>query len=155
MIKKRAKRWWFVSGVALAAVIFIGIRWHGHNTSKIVYKSIQVVRGKVVQKILSTGTIAPEDRLDLTPPVAGRIEKVLVQEGQMVHTGQVLAWMSSTERATMIDTARAEGPAALKYWEAAYKMTPILAPSNGMIILKGADPGQTVTQSSVVLSMAD
>ena len=63
--------------------------------------------------------------------------------------------MSSTERAALIDTARSKGKEEVKYWEDSYKMTPILAPGNGVIILKNADAGQTVTQTDNILSMSD
>ncbi len=66
-----------------------------------------------------------------------------------------MAWLSSTERATLIDTARSQGKEEVNYWQDAYRMTPILAPMNGVIILKSADPGQTVTQTDIVLSMSD
>ena len=78
-----------------------------------------------------------------------------MDEGQKVTTGQILAWMSSTERAALVDAARAQGPQELKKWEDAYQMTPILSPVNGLIILKNFVPGQTVTTADIVLSMSD
>ncbi len=121
----------------------------------VTYQLSKVTRGEVKSTILSTGVVAPVNRLDLKPPVTGRIEKVLVAEGQIVKKGQILIWMSSTERAALIDTASSKGPEEMKYWEDSYKMTPILAPKRGLIILKNADSGQTVTQSDTVLSMSD
>jgi macrolide-specific efflux system membrane fusion protein len=140
------------------AVLVVGlliVKMGGSHGRGIQYQNSKVVRGNVKTTILSTGVVAPENRLDLKPPVAGRIEKVLVAEGDHVRSGQILAWMSSTERATLIDTARAKGADEVKYWEDSYKMTPILAPSRGLIILKSADAGQTVTQTDIVLSMSD
>jgi macrolide-specific efflux system membrane fusion protein len=73
----------------------------------------------------------------------------------MVHEGQTLALLSSTERATLIDTAKSQGKKEVDYWKDAYKMTPILAPKKGVVILKNADSGQSVTQADIVLSMSD
>jgi macrolide-specific efflux system membrane fusion protein len=152
---KRSRWLWISLIVSLVAGGAVGAKfWHG-GKKQIVYQTGSVTKGDLRLLILSTGSVAPENRIDLKPPVAGRIEKVLVQEGNKVHAGQILAWMSSTERATLIDTAKSKGPEELKYWQDAYKMTPILAPSRGLIILKNSDTGQSVTQTDIVLSMSD
>ena len=148
---------WLLRGFALVLIAGLGtasLLWRA-NGKRVVYQTVPVGRGDVRLLILSTGTVAPENRLDLKPPVAGRVEKVLVQEGDKVHAGQILAWMSSTERATLIDTAKSKDAKELAYWQDAYKMTPILAPKNGLIILKNADSGQSVTPTDIVLSMSD
>jgi membrane fusion protein, macrolide-specific efflux system len=152
-----SKKKWIKGVAALGLVIAAGIaiKFGTSRQRGIKYQIAEVTRGDIKSTILSTGTVAPYNRLDLKPPVAGRIEKVLVQEGQWVKAGQILAWMSSTERATLIDTARAKGPEELAYWEASYKMTPILAPGRGLIILKNSDSGTTVAQTDIVLSMSD
>ena len=66
--------------------------------------------------------------MEIKPPIAGRIEKLLVDEGDDVTSGQILGWMSSTDRAAILDAARAQGPEESKRWEDAYKPTPIVAP---------------------------
>jgi len=154
--KKSARRQWLIGGlVALAVIGFFAYRHFYDSKPHIVYRKAKVHRGDIRMTILATGTVAPENRLDLKPPVAGRVEKILVAEGDNVRGGQILAWLSSTERATLIDTARSQGKNELKYWQDAYPMTPMLAPSNGMIILKSADAGQTVQPTDIVLSMSD
>lgn len=102
-----------------------------------------------------TGEVSPRNRLEIKPPFAGRIEEMLVEEGDSVKKGQTIAWMSSSERAAMIDAARSKGDAEYKRWSEIYKPTPILAPMDGFIILRQNEPGQTVTTSDAVLVMAD
>jgi macrolide-specific efflux system membrane fusion protein len=97
----------------------------------------------------------PYNRLEIKPPIPGRIEQVLVDEGEGIKQGQILAWMSSADRATLLDAARAKGPAELKYWEDVYKPTPIVAPLDGFIILRNVEPGQSVSATDAVLVMAD
>jgi macrolide-specific efflux system membrane fusion protein len=151
----KRKRWIALAVlILLAAVAGASFVWRA-NGRRVVYQSVAVSRGDVKVQILSTGSVAPENRLDLKSPVAGRVEKVLVQEGDKVRSGQTLALVSSTERAALIDTAKAKGKQELEYWQDAYKMTPILAPKNGLIILKNADSGQSVTQSDIIVSMSD
>jgi macrolide-specific efflux system membrane fusion protein len=93
------------------------------------YRTVAPERGDIRKFISTTGTVEPRNRLEIKPTIAGRVESVLVVEGQAVRRGQLLAWMSSTERAALIDAARMQGEAELGYWENAYKPTPIIAPS--------------------------
>lgn len=116
---------------------------------------VSVTRGNIESSIPATGTVMPRNRLEIKPPVAGRIDSVLAQEGQQVSKGEILAWMSSLERATLIDAARAKGETEVKRWEEMYKPTPIIAPINGFIIQRSVEPGQTFTSSDTVLVMAD
>ncbi len=119
------------------------------------FRSVTVTKGPIKLTVKTTGTAQPENRLEVKPPVAGRIEKVLVVEGQYVRKGQVLALLSSSERAALLDAARADGPAAVAHWEDLYKATPILAPMNGQVINLEVDPGQTVGVGDVVVAMSD
>lgn len=129
-------------------------RWKKHG-AEITYRNSTIERGELVLKTLATGTVQPENRLEIKPPVAGRIEKVLVVEGQKVKKGQILAWMSSSERAALIDAAHAQSPEEVSKWEDLYKPTPIIAPLAGMIILRNVESGQTFTTSDAVLVMSD
>jgi macrolide-specific efflux system membrane fusion protein len=87
--------------------------------------------------------------------MSGRIESLLVNEGDKVQSGQILAWMSSSDRAAILDAARSRGTEALKHWEDDYKPTPIVAPLSGVIILKNVVVGQTIDPSAVVYAMSD
>jgi macrolide-specific efflux system membrane fusion protein len=103
----------------------------------------------------STGEIRPDNRLEVKSPIAGRIETLLVDEGDQVEKGQIVAWISSTERATLLDTARAKGEDELKYWEEVYKAAPLVAPLRGTVIVRTLEPGQTISSSSAVIVIAD
>lgn len=103
----------------------------------------------------STGEVRPDNRLEVKSPISGRIEQLLVDEGDQVQKGQVIAWISSTERATLLDTARAKGENEMKYWEEVYKAAPLVAPLSGTVIVRSLEPGQTITSSSAVIVIAD
>ena len=119
------------------------------------YRTVAPERGDIRKFISTTGTVEPRNRLEIKPTIAGRVESVLVVEGQAVRRGQLLAWMSSTERAALIDAARMQGEAELGYWENAYKPTPIIAPITGTVIVRDVEPGQTVATTNAVLVLAD
>lgn len=119
------------------------------------YEPTTVERGTVTVNIQATASITPENRVEIKPPVGGRMEEVLIEEGVDVKKGQILAWMSTTDRAALIDAARARGPEEYKRWQEIYKATPILAPLDGSIILRKVEPGQTVSSSESVLVLSD
>jgi membrane fusion protein, macrolide-specific efflux system len=136
----------------LLAVLIV---WKKQGTNGIAYQEVTVTRGDIQSSILSTGIVQPENRLEIKPPIAGRTDEVLVDEGDVVKKGQMLVKMSSTERAALLDAARARGAGELKRWEAYYRPAPILAPIDGTIILRSVEPGQTVTNQDAVLVMSD
>lgn len=118
-------------------------------------KKISPVYGVIQTFISTTGTVQPQNRLEIKPPISGRIEKIFVQEGDRVTSGQTLALMSSTERAALLDAARTQSKETLAYWEEVYKPTPLIAPIKGEVIVRGVEPGQTVTSSDVVMVLSD
>jgi len=153
--KSRLKLW-IILGVVL---ILAGGGFYYYKKKKSVpaatYTEAQVTREDLQLTILSTGIVQPENRLEIKPPIAGRVEEVLVAEGQEVKKGQILAWMSSTERAALLDAARAKGAAEVKRWEELYRPTPIMAPINGTIILRNVEAGQTFSNADSVFSMSN
>jgi macrolide-specific efflux system membrane fusion protein len=120
-----------------------------------IIREISPFMGAIRTYISCTGTVLPKNRLEVKPPVNGRIEKILVKEGDAVKTGQILAWMSSTDRAALIDAARGKGEEALKYWEETYRPIPLPAPIDGEVIVGTVQPGQTITTAEAVVVLSD
>ena len=114
-----------------------------------------VQRGDIIAEVTSSATITPENKLEIKPPIAGRAETVLVDIGQEVKRGQPLAMMSSSERAALLDAARAKGPKEVAFWEDVYKTAPLVAPIDGVIISRTLVPGQVVTTGDVAFIMSD
>ncbi|MCO5069233.1 MAG: HlyD family efflux transporter periplasmic adaptor subunit [Kiritimatiellae bacterium] len=132
-------------------------RWRGRSATQDApqYQEIAVERGNIRETVLATGTLEPQIRLKLASPVAGRLDEVLVREGDAVTKGQIVAWVSSTERATLLDAARARGPEELAKWEKLYNPTPVIAPLDGTVIARLLEPGQTVDSSNPILVLSD
>lgn len=126
-----------------------------HKRSEQILEVVQATRGSIQERVEATGAVQPLNRVEVKPPIAGRIEKLPVDEGDRVKAGDILAWMSSSDRAAILDAARAQGPAEVKKWEDTYKPTPIVAPLSGILILKNAVVGQTVDGSTVLFAMSD
>ncbi len=119
------------------------------------YKEVRPTLGDVKVMISTTGGVTPQNRVELKPPVPGRVEAVLVDEGQMVTQAQILALMSSTERACLLDAARARSEEEYQRWKTYCNPVPILAPLDGMIISRNVEPGQTVNAMQTVLVLSD
>ncbi|MFH1825845.1 MAG: HlyD family efflux transporter periplasmic adaptor subunit [bacterium] len=140
----------------VGAIILVGLFLVGCAPKKSEeYKTVKVSSGNIKAEIPTTGIVMPRNRLEIKPPIAGRVEQILVQEGRNVSKGQILAWMSSNDRAALLDAARAKGEEEVKHWEDVYKPAPIIAPLSGFIIQRNVEPGQSVGVSDAILVMAD
>ena len=151
-MNKRMLQWTGAGLVLVAAVLAVT---YLTRTKVSNYDSYTVQRGSIRSVVLSTGIVQPENKLDIKPPINGRADSVLVAIGEKVKKGQVLAWMSSTDRAVLLDAARTKGVAELAHWEDYYKAAALIAPLDGTIITKNLNPGQVVTSSDVVFSLSD
>lgn len=142
----------FIIIIAVIALVLVKVT---HKASGEITQEINPVVGSIQASITSTATVQPQNRLEIKPPINGRIEQIMVNEGDTVKTGQTLAWMSSTERAALLDAAKSQGPDVIKYWEEVYKPTPLLSPIDGEVIVSKDYPGQTITSADVVIVLSD
>ncbi len=149
------KRTLIIAGIIMLAA---GAGWyavrHGRSEKKSL-ESIQPRRGAIAVEFRVTGSVSPRNRLEIKPPVQGRIEEVRVHEGDRVRRGDTIVIMSSTERAALLDAARAKGEKEYARWAELYRPTPVVAPLDGTVIAREKEPGQTVTQSDSLIVMSD
>ena len=144
--------------IAVIVIVIIGvlvIRARHTGETNVQTKIVHPKIGDIHSTISTTGTVLPKNRLEVKPPVNGRIESILVQEGDMVKAGQTVAWMSSTDRAALLDAARSGGPEAMKYWQEVYKPISLISPIDGEVIVATIQPGQTVTTADAVVVLSD
>ena len=141
--------------ILLAVTVFVVIKIKGKGQGNEIIKEVNPTLGTIQTYISTTGTVYPKNRLEVKPPVGGRIESILVQEGDKVKIGQILAWMSSTERAALLDAAEGQGADVLAYWKQVYKPIALLAPIDGEVIVATTQPGQTVTTADAVIVLSD
>ncbi|MBU0714144.1 MAG: efflux RND transporter periplasmic adaptor subunit [Verrucomicrobia bacterium] len=147
--------YWIIGIILVAGIAGTVWFWRARAVEIPQYQEVRVERDSLKTFVLTTGMAQPQNRLEIKSPVAGRVEEALVREGDKVRKGQILAWMSSTERAALMDAARAKGATELAHWEQLYKPTPLVAPLDGDIIARKIEPGQTVTASDILYVMSD
>jgi len=152
MIKKKSI---FIILILIVGAVLILLKMRPKASTEGETKEIKPTVGTIESTISTTGTVLPKNRLEIKPPVNGRLESILVKEGEQVKPGQTLAWMSSTERAALLDSAQSQGKEKVKYWEQAYKPIALLAPISGEVIVATMQPGQTVTASDAVIVLSD
>jgi macrolide-specific efflux system membrane fusion protein len=119
------------------------------------YLEYSVQRSDLDVTVLATGTVLPENRLEVKVPISGRMDEIYVQEGQRVKQGEMIAKFSTIERATLLDAAMGVGPEELKKWKELFRPIPILAPLAGTIISRNIEPGQTFRDSDAIFVMSD
>ena len=130
----------------------------------------EVTRGNIEVKVLATGTIQPYTRVKVNSPVSGRIDRALVDEGNIVKPGDILAWISSEDRIALLDAARSNldvaqskrDSAAIKdalasqvIADNAYKPVPLTNSISGQVINRSCEPGQNVTNQTVLFVISD
>jgi len=135
--------------------VFVLVILLGCSAKETQMSEIKPQRGDITVKVSVTGSVMPQNRLQIKPSVAGRIERIFVAEGDYVKAGQKVAEMSSQERAALLDAAKSGGTDEIKKWEEVYKPIPLIAPLSGTVIVKGVEPGQAVTQSDAVIVLSD
>lgn len=157
--------------VALAAgAYFYWQKRNGSDPSQISFETVRVERGNIEVKVLSTGTIEPYTRVEVSSSVNGRIDKVEVREGDRVKEGDILAWISSEDRMALLDAARSglesaqksndqkaieEAEAAYEIADKAYKPVPLTNSISGEVISRSCEPGQNVSTQTVLFAIAD
>ena len=118
---------------------------------------IKPSRGSLTIKTQATGNVEPENRVLVTPSVGGRAEDVLFTEGAAMKKGQIMAWISSSERTALLDSLKMteSTPEEKKMVEEAYNLTPVVAPISGMVVKRAVEPGQSVSPAKELAVISD
>ena len=155
-MKRKSLNWKYIAAAACGLIVLGAVAWFVFGPkSAPEYEYLKVKRGPLRVTLRESATIQPEHRLTVTPPIPGRIDAINVANGVAVKKGEVLAWISSTERAALMDSARAAGGKEIGYWEDIYKPAPLIAPLDGHIISTAVVPGQVVVTAQTVFTMSD
>jgi len=92
---KKSRKWLWILLTLLAVLLAYAILgknkgWIGKTHRHKVATDI-VTKGKIVETVSGTGKIYPKTELKLTPDVSGEVIDLLVEEGDTVKKGQLLA----------------------------------------------------------------
>ncbi len=124
-----------------------------------VYATAQVQQGALVADVLGFGSLQPTGLASLQAPTSGTVQKVLVQQGETVHKGQVLALLSNptigntiaNDRVTLnkdlaaLANALGTTPSQALAAAASDSGVAVAAPQTGRVTTWAVQPGATVT----------
>ncbi len=152
MSNKRSAAIWIVALIVVAAIAFFIFRPKKSSEVTVEY---QAKTGNIKVSVSTTGVVQPQNRIVVSPQIPGRLESVSVVEGDYVKKGQILAYMSSTDRAALLDAARSQGEKNMQEWEDTYKPIPMIAPISGQVIVQTIRPGQSIATTDAVVVLSD
>jgi macrolide-specific efflux system membrane fusion protein len=159
-----------ISAIIILAGFYYWQKGNANNSAQPSYKTAKVERGAIEIKVLSTGTIEPYTRVEVSSSISGRIDRVEVDEGDVVKEGDILAWISSEDRIALLDAARSalestqkgndpeavkEAQVAYKIADKAYKPVPLTNSISGEVISRSCEPGQNVSTQSILFVISD
>ena len=82
MRNKKTKITFFILLVIVAAVVFRHYKTNHSNSDGEMKEEIKPAIGTIQNIISTTGMVLPKNRLEVKPPVNGRVDEILVQEGE-------------------------------------------------------------------------
>ncbi len=145
----------FAVFLILGIIITYKLKDKKEKVEVINYIPYTVSTADVKEVIDTTGEVSALNRVEIKPSVSGRVDTLLVNEGDTVRKGQVLAYLSSSDRVAILDAVRANPDENIKDWENTYKATPVISPMNGKIILRNVVEGQTISTNDILYALAD
>ena len=93
----------------LVAVIFAGTFVYLYMNSRPKeerYATVKPTRGDIERTTVLTGTIEPRDEIEIKPQISGIISEVLVEAGDLVNEGDVIARIKVIPEASQLSSAQ-------------------------------------------------
>jgi membrane fusion protein, macrolide-specific efflux system len=103
------------------------------ETTALEHRAVTPQRRDLRLVLQTAGVLMPREEVAVESSSAGRLEEWLVEAGALVAAGDVVAWMSTLERADVIDALSESSEAERLYWEELYPATPVLSPVDGVM----------------------
>ena len=158
--KKRRKRIIIASVVVIIIVLIIGVAVaFSHGSTKIdPSKLAKVEKGDLAKSVVATGKVEPITKFEVKSKASGIVKKLLVEYGDRVKKGQLLAQLDKVEIEAGVEQSRAALLAAeanLNGAKADYERAKVDAESPDIPLLKRAyDRAEQMAKDGVVSESA-
>lgn len=158
--KKRRKRIIIASVVVVILVLIVGVAVaFSHGSTKIdPSKLAKVEKGDLAKSVVATGKVEPITKVEVKSKASGIVKKLLVEYGDRVKKGQLLAQLDKVEIEAGVEQSRAALLAAdanLNGAEADYERAKVDAESPDIPLLKRAyDRAEQMAKDGVVSESA-
>ncbi len=107
--RKWPNRAWLIATAIVAALIIAGLlAWRTLQAPSVTLVTTPVQQGALVRSVTSSGTVNPQDTINVGSQISGTISEVDVDYNSVVKTGQVLARIDPTLFQASLDQSRAQ-----------------------------------------------
>src|SRR5690242_11954113 len=142
--KKRRKRIIIISSIVLVVLILLGVAVaaFSHGNTKIdPSKLAKVEKGDLAKSVVATGKVEPITKVEVKSKASGIVKKLLVDAGDRVKKGQLLAQLDKEEISAQVAQSHAglqAAQASLKSAEADFERAKVDAEGPDVPLLKRA-----------------
>lgn len=103
----KLKRWSWRIVKLLAAAALLGGIVYWLKFSPLPVREHRIEAGEIVAEVMGTGTLEARVKSTVSPKIAGRIEKLVVDQGDHVKAGQLLFTLDDAELKQQVEIAQA------------------------------------------------
>jgi len=98
----------FLAALAIGAGLAIYKIVKSNQKPKEEFKTEQLKKMSITNKVVATGSVIPEEEVEIKPQIAGIINKILVEEGQIVKSGDLIATVRVVPNVDALNAANGE-----------------------------------------------
>ncbi|MGH1384371.1 efflux RND transporter periplasmic adaptor subunit [Kordia sp.] len=93
--------------ILLAGAFFAGSYFVSSNETNIeTFETTTAFKATIIEKTVAAGTVIPEDEVEIKPQISGIIEKIFVEEGDKIKTGDLIAQIKVVPNEQSLNSAR-------------------------------------------------
>jgi multidrug efflux pump subunit AcrA (membrane-fusion protein) len=89
------------------------------HKNEIHFQTFEVTKRDLTKKVEANGSVETDNTVDVYTPVPGRLEHLIVKEGDMVKAHQKIGDMSSDARTAIVDMASGKSADEVTYYSVA------------------------------------
>ena len=142
-----------ISGIILLILLVYVLKYFKDSNSKdiVEYKAEQPFYSSVDTKIVATGKLNPEEEIEIKPQISGIVDKILVEEGDLVIKGDLIAKI----RVVPNEQALVSAQSRIKTTKLSYNNSKTLFERNKALFEKGYISRQDFENNELSLNQAE
>lgn len=142
-----------ISGIILLILLVYVLKYFKDSNSKdiVEYKAEQPFYSSVDTKIVATGKLNPEEEIEIKPQISGIVDKILVEEGDLVIKGDLIAKI----RVVPNEQALVSAQSRIKTTKLSYNNAKTLFERNKTLFEKGYISRQDFENNELSLNQAE
>ena len=142
-----------ISGIVLLILLVYVLKYFKDSNSKdiVEYKTEKPFYSSVDTKIVATGKLNPEEEIEIKPQISGIVDKILVEEGDLVIKGDLIAKI----RVVPNEQALVSAQSRIKTTKLSYNNAKTLFEMNKTLFEKGYISRQDFENNELSLNQAE